>query len=54
MADADGMVDSFAEFYPEAKERFTCSLVTRKMGKMGRYWESRHLGVHLGWKNGYN
>lgn len=24
MADADGMVDSFAEFYPEAKERFTC------------------------------
>jgi hypothetical protein len=27
MADADGMVDSFAEFYPEARERFTCSLV---------------------------
>lgn len=24
MADADGMVDSFAEFYPEARERFTC------------------------------
>ena len=58
---AAGMVDSFAEFYPEARERFTCSLASSRRrwatpGRMGIHpWGcAAALGVEDGGRMGKN